>query len=298
MATTRTTDGMIPFTVGDETFHTWYKVFGDLKNSTRTPLVVLHGGPGLTHDYLIPLSDLTRIASIPIVLYDQIGNGRSTHLRSKSKSFWTIDLFISELENLVSGLGIAERFDILGHSWGGSLAAEFAIRRQHPGLRMLVLSNALASRSLRIKAERQLHALLPREHRDAIAAGPEADKEKYEAALEYYGSLHLCTVQPMPTELVYSLAQIKPETGDPTVVTNVFGGEYNDEWTVIDRLDRILVPTFVVNGRADPMQDSVCKPLFDGIRKAKWLTFEGSSHSPFWEERERYMEIIIDFLSL
>jgi pimeloyl-ACP methyl ester carboxylesterase len=102
--TLRVSEGTIPFYFKGDTLRTWYKVFGhiSLRNGPR-PLVVLHGGPGLSHDYLIPISD---IASFPehraIIFYDQIGNGQSTHLPHKDQAFWKIDLFIDELVNLLS----------------------------------------------------------------------------------------------------------------------------------------------------------------------------------------------------
>lgn len=67
-------------------------------------------------------------------------------------------------------------------------------------------------------------------------------------------------------------------------------------WTVIDRLNQFRVPAFVINGRADQAQDFVVAPFFQHIPKAKWVTFEKSSHMPFWEERERYMQLVGEFL--
>ncbi len=68
-------------------------------------------------------------------------------------------------------------------------------------------------------------------------------------------------------------------------------------WTIIDRLHLVRVPTFVINGRKDIAQDFVVKPFFDKIQKAKWVTFENSSHSPFIEERDRYMELVSGFFT-
>jgi pimeloyl-ACP methyl ester carboxylesterase len=79
-----------------------------------------------------------------------MGNGQSTHLRLKEPTFWTIDLFIDELVNLLSYFRIGDSFDLLGHSWGGILAAEFIIRRQPPGLKHLILANSFASARLTV----------------------------------------------------------------------------------------------------------------------------------------------------
>lgn len=69
-------------------------------------------------------------------------------------------------------------------------------------------------------------------------------------------------------------------------------------WSIIDQLHRIRVPTFVINGRADRSQDFVNEPFFRYIPKVKWVTFENSSHTPMWEERQKYMELVSDFLEL
>ena len=89
------TTGLAPYTIGASTYETYYKVFGDLSSDKR-PLVVAHGGPSLSHDYLLPVSDIAATHDVSIVFYDQVGTGLSTHIPEKKgdTSFWTIDLFI------------------------------------------------------------------------------------------------------------------------------------------------------------------------------------------------------------
>ena len=141
------TEGSAPFHVpgADKPCATYYKVVGDIKSGTTRPLVVLHGGPGFAHDYLLPLADLAAPPyNVPVVFYDQFGGGRSTHLPEKNgdTGFWTEQLFEDEFFNLLTHLGI-EEYDVLGHSWGGMLGARIAVH--HPrGLRRLVLSDTLA----------------------------------------------------------------------------------------------------------------------------------------------------------
>jgi pimeloyl-ACP methyl ester carboxylesterase len=99
---------------------TWYKVLGSLEDTTSPVLIGLHGGPGSGHEYLVPLADLYGSYEIPTVLYDQIGCGGSTHLQEKAgdAEFWSFDLFIRELDNLIDYLEIRERgFCVLGQSW-------------------------------------------------------------------------------------------------------------------------------------------------------------------------------------
>lgn len=172
-------EGEVAFTVPnvEQTCKTWYKVFGDLKSTTRRPLVVLHGGPGVVHNYLLALADLATTHSIPVVFYDQLGNGNSTHLPDKNgdTSFWSEQLFITQLESLLKHLGIEDKFDLLGHSWGGMLGARFATT--HPaGLTRLVIANSPASMKLWVEAANHLRAQLPPDvqARNRIPSSPHA----------------------------------------------------------------------------------------------------------------------------
>ncbi|EKM58078.1 uncharacterized protein PHACADRAFT_171311 [Phanerochaete carnosa HHB-10118-sp] len=266
--------GTIPFTRDGETYQTFYKLFGSLENSKRRPLVMMHGGPGLVHDYLLPFSDLAVMADTPVVLYDQIGNGLSTHLRDKPADFWSIELFIDELENVLAHLGIDGDFDLGGHSWGGIVGTEFAVQRRPRGLRHLVLTDALAA---------------------PLMAGM-ADPKAYHAALLVFHRTYGCTVVPPPKEYLYMLEMVFGEKGDPTVTSVMFPKIIN--WSIIDRLHNIEVPTLVMNGAKDIAQDFVIAPFFQKIPKAKWITFAKSSHTPFWEERELYMKQVANFLEL
>lgn len=290
-----TKEATVTFSRGGETYQTWYKVVGNLATCAQTPLVVLHGGPAQPHDYLIPISDLAVSASVPVVFYDQLGCGRSTRLSGKPPSFWTFDLFIDELVNLLTHLSIASDFSVLGHSWGGVLAAEFVVRRHPVGMRRLILSNSMPSIDLWRRSLKLLREQLPRDEQEAMAAGPEVDEGKYWEAMRHFQDLHDCVLQPCPEELEYSRTQARE---DQTVINGLAQGEYDESWTIVDRLHRIHVPTLVINGRVDFVQDLACKPFFDRIQKVRWITFERSGHTPFWEERSRYIQVIADFLRL
>lgn len=102
---------------------TSYTIFGSLKSPHR-PLIVLHGGPGIPHNYLLPLRQLTALYDIPVIMYDQLGCGKSTLLPEKNgdENFWTTELFLDELDNLVGKLIGEGEYDLLGHSWGGMVS--------------------------------------------------------------------------------------------------------------------------------------------------------------------------------
>src|SRR2546430_14251234 len=100
-------------------FQTWYRVTGALDPDSRlAPIVLLHGGPGATHDYLDAMRGLAA-GGRAVVQYDQLGNGRSTHLPDRGADFWTVELFRDELDNLLGGLGLAGPYHLLGQPLGG-----------------------------------------------------------------------------------------------------------------------------------------------------------------------------------
>ncbi len=291
-------EGEAPFETGGETFRTWYRVDGDL-DAPAAPLVVLHGGPGAAHDYLLSLTDLA--ADRAVVLYDQLGNGRSTHLAERGADFWTVELFVRELHNLVETLGIAGRHHVLGQSWGGFLAQEYALT-QPPGLRSVVLADTAASFPDFVAEANRLRADLPPDVEATLrrheAAGTTDDPE-YEAACMVFYRRHVCRLDPWPDEVVEGFAWIER---DPTVYHTMNGpsefhviGSIRD-WQAKDRVGEIVVPALLVSGRHDEATPALQDTLRAGLRDAEAVVFEDSSHMPHVEERERYMRVVGDWL--
>lgn len=218
MTSSAVTEGKINFTVEGETYQTWYKVIGDIKNSkSGRPLVTLHGGPGSAHYYLLSLADLASTHGITVIFYDQLGISNSTHLPDKPKDFWKPELFMDELENLLQALGIQDDFDLLGHSWGGMLGSQFAATREPKGLKHLIISDSPASMPLWEEVANDLIKGMPedvqktlKEHEDAGTT----DSKEYEEAMNVFYAKHLCRIQPMPDEVAKSF-QCMSE--DPTV---------------------------------------------------------------------------------
>jgi proline-specific peptidase len=209
----KVSEGTIPFPIpsAGKACETWYKIVGDLSSIAPNvkPLIVVHGGPGLSHDYLESLGELFELYGIPVVLYDQIGNGKSTHLKEKrsDEGFWVERLFVDELFNLTQKLGLDESgYDLLGHSWGGMMGATFA--SLHPkGLRRLILSHSPADIESWTNAYNDYRKAMPQEVQDVLKkhedAGTLKDPE-YEEALMKFFVLHMCSVQPFPEEFVRS----------------------------------------------------------------------------------------------
>ena len=216
--TTSTTTGKVDFTVSGETYQTWYKIVGDLKGSkSGRPLVTLHGGPGAAHNYLLSMADLATKHGITVIFYDQLGVANSTHLPDKPKEFWTPELFMDELENLVKVLGIQDDFDLLGHSWGGMLGSQFAATREPKGLKQLIISDSPASMPLWEEVAGELLRGMPEDVQKTLKKHEDAgttDSKEYEEAVNVFYAKHLCRIQPMPSDAAKSFELMSE---DPTV---------------------------------------------------------------------------------
>ena len=219
-------EGYVHFSVPglNKSCSTWYKIIGDLVGSNKVPLLILHGGPGAGHDYLLPLTDLTSKYSIPTIFYDQIGNGRSTHLPEKNgdEAFWTEDLFRSEIDNLIDHIGIRKEFDLYGHSWGGMLSAGYAALSP-PGLRNLIISNSLASMDTWKVGINVLRSQLPQEVQNTLTECEQRkdfESKEYEAAIEVFYKRHLCLSKPWPAPEVQSALNHFSE--DPTTYGTLY----------------------------------------------------------------------------
>ena len=296
IATIGTAEGMASFGA----YETWYRVTGDI-HSGKTPILILHGGPGCTHDYVDSFKLLAR-AGRAVIHYDQIGNGRSTHLREKGVDFWTVDLFKRELDNLIDHLGIRGGYHVLGQSWGGMLGAEFASTRPE-GLRRLVIADSPASMTLWLEAAAGLRAELPPEVQATLLRHEEAGttgSPEYEAAVLVFYQRHVCRVVPMPEEVARSFAAI---ADDPTVYHTMNGpSEFHvigslKSWSMVGRLGTIAAPTLLISGRYDEATPATIQPFADEIPDVRWTVFEESSHLPHVEETERCMQVVGDFLA-
>ena len=287
--------GLVPF--GE--YQTWYRTTGT-PGGGRPTLVVVHGGPGSTHDYLRNLSALAA-DGWPVVHYDQLGNGGSTHLPSKPAGFWTPELFLDELDNLLTRLRVADDYVLLGQSWGGMLAAWHASRRP-AGLRGLIVANSPASYPTWLAEMRVLRAALPDGVDDVLRAHEAAgttDSAEYFGAVRVFYDRHVCRLDPWPRDYQASFMEI---VNDPTVYSAMNGpsefhviGSLRDQ-SIEDRLPDVAVPTLVLSGRYDEATETVVRPYRELVPGARHVVFEESSHLPHLEEPERFLQVLTEFL--
>lgn len=288
----------VPFRGGE----TWVRVTtpGSI-TPDALPLFVLHGGPGMAHDYVRNIAELADETGRTVVHYDQIGCGRSTHLPDAPREFWEPGLFVEEFHAVRTALGI-DRYHLLGQSWGGMLGAEIAVGRPE-GLASLSICNSPASMELWMAAAALLRSELPEATQQALdrheAAGTVTDPEYLAATQEFY-LRHVCRLTPAPQDFLDSEAQMEAE---PTVYHTMNGpNEFHvlgtlKSWTVIDRLGQVEAPTLVVAGEFDEAAPATWKPYVEQIPDARSHVFPGASHCTHLEQPEGFRAVIAAFLA-
>ena len=278
---------------------TWYRVVGDLK-STKTPVMVLHGGPGAGHNYCEPIADVLAQTGRAAVLYDQIGCGNSTHLPDKPKEFWTPELFMEELVLLTQHLGISNKYNIVGQSWGGMLGMQFAISKPK-GLNAMVIADSPASMEVWVSEANKLRKELPPEVEATLLkheAAETTEDPEYVAAVDVFYSRHLCRI-PQPPYVVASFEQL---AADPTVYHTMNGpSEFHvigslKHWDIRLQLKEITTPTLLVSGQYDEATPAMVKEIHGLIPGSKWELFAESSHMPHVEEPAKFKRVVSEFL--
>jgi L-proline amide hydrolase len=289
-----TTEGFVPF----HGYHTWYRIVGDAEESGKLPLLVLHGGPGASSDYLEPLEAMARTGR-RVIFYDQLGGGNSDH--PHNPSMWNVELFVEELGAVRKALAL-DRLHILGQSWGGMLSMEYALT-QPDALVSLTIADSPASIPHWVSEANRLRAQLPPEIQQTLLHHEQlgtTDSEDYQNAMLVFYRRHVCRVDPWPdcvTRTFDKLARY-PE------VYNTMNGPSEfyvigtlKTWDITNRLHEINLPTLLLSGRYDEATPSIVETIHRSIPGSEWIIFENSSHMPHVEETDLYLQVLDRFLT-
>jgi proline-specific peptidase len=261
---------------------TWYRVVGD-RSSGAVPLLALHGGPGSTHNYFEPLERLADRR--PVVVYDQIGCGKSDR---PAEIRWSVAVFREEVAEVREQLQL-ERIHLLGTSWGGMLALEHVLAGA-TGIASLILSSTTASIDEWVPEQRRLL----REMGLEPAAADDPDHDRIE---RLYFDRHFYRGPKPRAELERMFAERNVDVyramqgPDEWTVTGALRG-----WDVRDRIHEIEVPTLVIRGRYDMSTEKIAATLVNGIRDAREVVLENSSHTPVLEDTEAYLATVDEFV--
>jgi proline-specific peptidase len=283
-----------------EGYELYYEVAGDAAET----LLCLHGGPGADCGYVRPLSALAG-DNLQVVIYDQLGSGKSDV--PPADYDWTVARFVEELDDLRQRLELG-RVHLMGNSWGGILALQYALDRPH-GVASLVLSDTAASLPAALAEIDGLRA--------ALEPATRATLERYEAAEDYENSEYLAAVdelyirhlwRPYPWEHDRALREWHDKivpifAADGPAFAAMWGP--NDfyctgtlaDWDVTARLPEIAAPTLIVCGSYDMAPPALHRAMADRIPDNEYVIFGNSSHLPWLEnEASAYLAVLRDFI--
>lgn len=282
-------EGYMPFLE----YKTYYRVVG--KNTgNKKPLVLLHGGPGSTHNYFEVLDRLAEEDGRQLVMYDQIGCGNS-YVENRP-DLWNSKVWIEELIELRKHLGLDE-IHLLGQSWGGMQTLEYVCNYKPEGLKSIILSSTLPASWLWAEEAQRMIAQMPQDMQDAIKKATESgdySSPEYQAAEAEYMRQH-CAGE--VTENDPECLRRPKKAGRESYVVGWGPNEFTPlgtlkDYDVIDQLGDIKEPALIINGGNDLCTPYVAKFMYDRIPNSEWELFRTCRHMCFVEDNDHYVEVL------
>ena len=271
----------------------WYRIYG---SGTATPLVIVHGGPGGTSCPFDPLATLLS-AQRPVVVYDQLGSGRSG--RPMDKSLWNLKRSVRELQVVRQALGL-QQVHLMGSSWGSGLVTDYVLTLHPAGVRSLILSGPFLSTKLWIEDANVLRAELPSEVQEALTrnerAGTVHSAEYEEATQVFYSHFLYHEVRPTPP------AACAGAPSNETIYEQMWGPtEFNATGSLLDfdltpALNQLRLPVLLVVGRFDEARPQTAVKFQGMIPNARLEVLEHSGHLAPLEDYQAFARLLEDFL--
>lgn len=290
---------MIPIKTPVGSFRVWTKRTG---NNPDLKVLLLHGGPGETHDYFEAFDSFFPGAGIEYYYYDQLGGGRSDH--PDNDSLWTIPRFVEEVEQVRIALGLdSSNFCLLGHSWGGILAMEYALKYQK-NLKCLVISNMMASipayneyagKVLMSTMDPEKLALVKK-----LEAEHKTDDPRYMQILmpmHYEKHVLRMPAEQWPEPVLYSFEHMNKHIYQLMQGPSELGASGRlAEWDRFDELVKIKVPSLVIGAGHDTMDPKHMRAMAERLPKGRYLLCPDGSHMAMYDDQQTYFDGLIDFL--
>ena len=286
-------EGYMPF-MGH---HTYYRTVGE--RTDKAPLILLHGGPGSTHNYFEVLDRVAEEDGRMLVMYDQIGCGNS-YVDGRPE-LWTAETWVNELIALRKHLGL-DTCHLLGQSWGGMLLLTYICGYEHSGVKSGILSSTLPASWLWGIEQARMIKELPEEYQEAIKTATETgdySNDIYQRAEEEYMLRHAAG-KPDPDGPECLLR--KKRTGRESYVVGWGPNEYTPmgtlkDYDVIDKLKDVKEPCLVINGGNDLCTPYIAKVMYDNIPNSRWELFRECRHMCFVEDNDHYVEVLKEWLN-
>lgn len=276
----------------------YYRIIGPL-SSRKPPLLMLHGGPGSTHNYFEILDRLAEEDGRQLICYDQIGCGNS--YLDGHPELWTMNTWIGELKAVRKALNLNELY-LLGQSWGGMLLLQYICHHKHSGVKGIILSSTLPSSRLWGEEQARMIRQLPADLQEVIRDATERNdysSEAYQQAEALYMELHAAG-KPGP-DAPECLTRPKRE-GRESYLTAWGPNEFTPmgplkDYDVTDRLHKIDVPALIISGGNDLCTPYIAKTMYDSIPNARWELFRDCRHACFVEDTDRYIQVLKNWLN-
>ena len=285
-------EGKVPF----GKFETYYKIFGEGEEDGRYPLVVLHGGPGMMHNYLLSLAPLADFGR-RIIFYDQLGCGNSP--ADLPDDAWSEDLWCDELDNLREQLGLDE-IHILGQSCGGMLAQHYMLFHGIPqGVKSVILASTMPSMKIWGEEGERYRSYLSLEMQceiDKALKTGDLSSNLFNAAVDEYYKRHVVRLDPKPDFVAWSFdnAARTYELMQGCCEFDISGNLR--DWDATDDLWRIQVPTLLIHGNDDESSPFINKMMFDRIPDCQWKIIQHGTHLCNAEFPGEYNTAVRNFL--
>jgi proline iminopeptidase len=290
---------MIPVATPRGTFAVWTRRVGD---NPRIKVLTLHGGPGATHEYWEMLEPHFPAAGIEYYLYDQLGSFHSD--QPDAPELWSLPRFVDEVEQVRRALGLGrESFFLLGHSWGGLLAMEYALTHGD-ALKGLVISNMMASAPAYNAYARDvlMPAMDPAVLAEikALEAAKDTDNPRYlELLVPHHYEKHVLRMpeSAWPDPVARTFKHLALPVYVPMQGPSELGLSGSLEtWDRFADLPRIAVPTLVIGARHDTMDPAHMERMAQALPRGRYLHLPDGSHMAMWDDQERWVAGVIAFL--
>lgn len=278
-------------------FNVWTKRFG---NNPKIKVLLLHGGPGGTHEFFESFESFLPQEGIEFYEYDQLGSYFSD--KPKDSSLWTVPRFVEEVEQVRKALGLnKDNFYLLGQSWGGILAMEYALKYQD-NLKGLIISNMMSSCPAYGKyaddvLAKQMDPKVLDTIRSIEAKGDFTNPKYMELLLPNFYNQHLCRVQPWPDAVMRAFPHLNTEIYTMMQGPSEFGvGGRLAKWDRSKDLPQIKTPTLTIGGKYDTMDPEHMKWMATQVQNGRSLICPNGSHCSMWDDQPHYFPGLIKFI--
>jgi proline iminopeptidase len=289
---------MIPIKTPKGEFKVWTKRFG---NNPKIKILLLHGGPAMTHEYMECFETFFQREGFEFYEYDQLGSYYSD--QPKDSSLWTTERFVEEVEQVRKAIGADKNnFYVLGNSWGGILAMEYALKYQQ-NIKGLLVANMVASAPEYGKyadevLAKQMDPKVLKEIRELEAKKDFSNPRYMELLIPNFYQKHLCRLKEWPDGLnraskhanneIYTMMQGPSEFG--------ISGRLA-KWDIKNRLHEITIPTLMIGAKYDTMDPKAMEEQSKLVKKGRYLYCPNGSHLAMWDDQKVFMNGVIQFIN-